>query len=296
MKAAWGTTGIALATAGMAMWLSSGTAAGQDTRPAAAAAWDPPRTPDGQPDIRGQWRAVPGGTHDITAVVTGEGIFRDLLAQQEGRPIAPRPSRVIDPPDGRIPYQPWAAQKQREIQQSADHPTERRHIDPYNRCLPGGVPRDAFPVPFRFYQTPGYVIFLGTQRNPSRVIPLDGRPHIADTIKLWMGSSRGRWEGNTLVIDVRNQNGKGRLDMVGNFATDAVRVIERWTLVDPTTLEYTATIEDPGAYTRPWTIAARFEKQRERPDAEPYDREFWTDYCHEGERSAEQMLLAPAQR
>ena len=104
---------------------------------------------------------------------------------------------------------------------------------------------------------PGYVVFLGAQKSVSRIIPLDGRPPLGDGIKLWMGDSRGRWEGRTLVVDVRNQNSKGRFDMVGNFASDAVQVIERWTIVDANTIEYTALITDPQVYSRPWTLGSR---------------------------------------
>jgi hypothetical protein len=107
-----------------------------------------------------------------------------------------------------------------------------------------------------------------------------------------MGDSRGRWEGNTLVVEVRNQNVKGRFDMVGNFATDNLLLTERWTIVDAKTMEYRATFDDPTTFSRPWTIAARAIK--EPPEDEPYGGEFWEDACHEGERSAEHMVLDPA--
>ena len=88
-----------------------------------------------------------------------------------------------------------------------------------------------------------------------RTIPLDGRPHLAGNIKLYNGDSRGHWEGNTLVVDVTNFNDKVFLDSHGSFYSEALHVVERWTLVDANTLKYEATLEDPTVFTRPWTIA-----------------------------------------
>jgi hypothetical protein len=254
--------------------------------------WTPTLRPDGQPDIQGHWRAEESGTYDTTAVESGNGIFQRLVDEAAGRPVSPRPSRVIDPADGQIPYLPWARAHQQEIQRHAENPIKREHIDPRARCLPGGVPREAFPTGFHFIQAPGTVIFLGEQKSVSRIIRLDGRPFIDERIKLWMGDSRGHWDGNTLVVEVRNQNAKGRFDMMGNFATDAVRVVERWTIVGPEVIEYRATIEDPKAYSKPWTIFSRV--LRTPASTEPYGDELWEDACHEGERSAEHMLLSPA--
>jgi hypothetical protein len=101
-----------------------------------------------------------------------------------------------------------------------------------------------------------------------------------------MGDSRGHWEGTTLVVDVTNQNSKGRLDMVGNFSSDSVHVVERFAFVDAGTLDYRATIEDPTVYTRPWTIDSRFVRGRREQGIE-----YWEDACHEGERSADAMIL-----
>ena len=135
------------------------------------------------------------------------------------------------------------------------------------------------------------MVFLSAQNHVSRVIYLDDRPHLGDDIKLWMGSSRGRWEGDTLVVDVTQPELEGRFDMVGNFASDQVRVTERWTIVDANTLRYRATIEDPTVYARPWTIESRV--VRRSPRREAYGDELWEDACHEGERSVQHMLLTP---
>lgn len=277
------------------MELAGPGAAARQSRPESPVATgaEAARRADGQPDIQGTWRAVPGGTYDMTAVVSGNGIFDRLVDAREGRPLAVLPSRVVDPADGRIPFLPWARAKQQEVQVNADNPTRPHHIDPRARCAPGGVPRETFPTGFQFRQYPGVVVFLGAQKHVARVIPLDGRPHLGADIKLWMGSSRGRWEGPTLIVEVRNQNSKGRYDMVGNFASDQVHVVERWTVVDANTMHYAATVTDPTVYSRPWTLESRI--VRATPGTEAYAAEFWEDACHEGERSVEHMLLDPAQ-
>jgi hypothetical protein len=252
--------------------------------------WEPPRRADGQPDIEGRWSAHPTGTFDLTDPKTGGGRIQELLDIAAGRPRRKYESRVIDPPDGQIPYQPWAREKQQEIERYAEHPLRPEHIDPQTRCLPGAVPRSFFHSANHIVQPPGYVVFLTTNNHASRIIPIDGRPPLGDDIKLWMGDSRGRWEANTLVVEVRNQNAKGRFDMVGNFASDAVYIEERWTIVDRNTLDYTATFHDPNVYTRPWTIRAQAVRRESSP--EPYANELWEDACHEGERSADHLILS----
>jgi hypothetical protein len=250
-----------------------------------------PRLADGQPDIRGTWGASPTGTFDLTDPKTGGGRIQELLDLASGKAAKTKPSRVVDPPDGKIPYLPWAAAHQRETQANVDDPTKREHIDPQARCLPGAVPRSFFHSENMFLQPPGYVVMLTRNNHASRIIPLDGRPPLAGGIKLWLGDSRGRWEGQTLIVEVRNQNVKGRFDMVGNFATDNLYLEERWTIVDRNTLDYRVTFRDDKTFSRPWTVAAR--ALREEPSDEPYGDEFWEDACHEGERSAEQMVLDP---
>jgi hypothetical protein len=100
-----------------------------------------------------------------------------------------------------------------------------------------------------------------------------------------MGDPRGHWEGNTLVIDVTNSNGKPRLDMVANFYGDSVHFVERLTPAGPDIFDYEVTVEDPKVYTRPWKLAARFKR------AHPNDYEIFEDGCHEGEQSADKMLI-----
>lgn len=287
------------AAAGLLVIGATVTAIGQGAAPAdapPAVAFKPVIRPDGQPDIQGRWNASPTGTFDLTDPKTGGGRIQELLDIEAGRPRRTYRSRVVDPADGQIPYLPWARAKQQETAKYAEHPLRPEHIDPQTRCLPGAVPRSFFHSANHIVQPPGYVVFLTTNNHASRIVPLDGRPPLGDDIKLWLGDSRGRWEGNTLVIEVRNQNMKGRFDMVGNFATDALYIEERWTIVDAKTLDYTATFTDPAVYARPWTIKAQ--AIRGAPSDQPYGDELWEDACHEGERSAEHLILSepPAER
>jgi len=123
----------------------------------------------------------------------------------------------------------------------------------------------------------------GQGRGANRVIPLDGRPHVGPNVKLWMGDGRGRWEGNTLVVDTTNLNAKFRLSVVGDFFSDKAHVVERLTFIDANTMSYEATIDDPTVFTRPWTLRVA---TRRGPD-----EEIWEWACPEGERSLARMSL-----
>jgi hypothetical protein len=107
----------------------------------------------------------------------------------------------------------------------------------------------------RILQFPKYIAILHEFGHHYRVIYLDGRPPVGDTLKLWMGDSRGRWEGNTLVVDVTNHNDRTWFDIVGSFHSDAMRVQERWTFASADRIDYVATIEDPKVFARPWKLA-----------------------------------------
>jgi hypothetical protein len=109
------------------------------------------------------------------------------------------------------------------------------------------------PSPFYILQPPGYVVILH-ERMSYRVIPLDGRSHLPDDVRLWMGDSVGHWEGDTLVVETTNFNGKTWLNEVGDVVTHAQTVVEHYTMVSANQIDYRATITDPLAYTRPWTI------------------------------------------
>ena len=246
-----------------------------------ASSWQPARLSDGQPDVQGVWGAVLAGAFSLTNPMTGG----DDFAQRLGGPPIRRPSRIVDPADGRVPYQPWAAALQEHQASAWEHATRPWEIDTQSRCLLSIAPRLALlPTPFRIIQAPASVVFIWDDYHAYRVVPLDGRPHIGATAKLWMGDARGHWEGNTLVIDTTNVNGKGRLSVVGDFLSAQAHITERLTFADADTMTYETTIDDPAVFTRPWTMRAVEKRKAEY--------EFWENACHEGERSVEGMLLA----
>jgi hypothetical protein len=159
--------------------------------------------------------------------------------------------------------------------------TKPEHIDPQARCVPGGVTRTIFWTQnFEIRQYPGYVVFVDDQNHTSRAIPLDGQPHIPGNIKLWMGDSRGHWEGNTLVVDVTNDNAKHRLSNEGDFSSDKVHIVERYKWIDANNFSLEQRYNDPAVYTKPWTLAAKF--HRDHTDDPSY--ELWLNECQEGER------------
>ncbi|MGH9256121.1 MAG: hypothetical protein ACRD3C_16295 [Vicinamibacterales bacterium] len=212
--------------------------------------WDPPRTRDGQPDIQGYWSQRSDiTTYSIQAGFVDREEHTRIGGQnpQKGRP-------VIDPPNGLIPYQPWAAKQAQFHYDQHKKPSRPEYLDPVSRCFEEGVPRMNYQGNMRVLQFPNYIVILHEFGHHYRVIYLDGRPHIGETLKLWMGDSRGRWEGNTLVVDVTNHNDKTWFDIVGSFHSDAMRVTERWTFTGPDRIDYVATIDDPKVFTQPWKL------------------------------------------
>ncbi len=229
-----------------------------------AASFEPPRTPDGRPDLQGFWRGATYATEDIEA-------HPKTLDDNGG------PSLIIDPPDGKIPYQPWAAAQREE--------NEAKYIDPNVPCFPSGVPRSVYtPTNIEILQTPGYVVFVFERAHTYWIIPTDGRPHIGRGIGLWQGDQRGRWDGNTLVVDVTNIHARAWFDQAGNFYSDRAHVVARLTLVDTDTMHFQATIDDPSVHTRPWTMAFPIRRTGE-PGFEMFE-----EACFEGERNTEPLI------
>jgi hypothetical protein len=197
------------------------------------------RTPEGKPDLQGFYESKAGGAN------------QSLEGRPGGKPL------IIDPPDGKLPLQPWA--KEEKISRDT---SERGYDDPTAHCFPQGAPRTMWvPQGIEMIQTPDYIVLL-FERVQWRIIPLDGRPHLPESMRLWEGDSVGHWEGDTLVIDTTNMNGKTWLGEGGEVMSYAAHVVERFTPVGPDTLNYEATVTDPVVYTRPWTIA--FPVKREK--------------------------------
>jgi hypothetical protein len=245
-----------------------GQAQGGAANRAVSKPWPPQKLSDGQPDVQGIWAAVNAGSTSLTNPISGG---EDFDRRVSGSDIK-RPSRVIDPPDGLIPYQPWAAARQKQQESDYERPTRPEHIDTQHRCLLSGIPRLYTIVPsFRIIQIPGSVVFVWDEYHAYRVVPLDGRPHIASNVKLWMGDARGHWEGNTLVVDTTNMRG-ARLTYIGDFYSENAHVTEKMTFVDADNMTYEATINDPTVFTRPWTFRIG---QKRRPDDETWESACW---------------------
>jgi len=293
------------------------TSAGPSARSAAADTYTPPRTPDGQPDISGMYE--PGWINQPAEVAVG-GAWKPPVPKG-GKSIGPtdfgareaaekdptrtqieqsRKPMVVDPPDGKIPMQPWVAEMRKKIY---DNQEKAEYLDPRVRCLQAGVPRANTPVYYNSYQIlqkPGYVVIVYEWNHMTRIIPLDGRPHLDPRIKLPMGDSRGRWEGNTLVVDVTNFNddtwvlghggiGEGQPAETatsghGVVHSPELHVVERYTPVNKDLIRYEARIEDPKAFTRPFTVS--FDAMaRGRADHQIFEYA-----CHEGNRDG--ILMA----
>ena len=226
--------------------------------------FNPPRTPDGRPDMQGYWERA----------FTSQDIEEHGA---DGLNIQPGPSLVIDTPDHKIPYQPWALEFRKGIVD--------RFISPLASCFPPGVPRDIVaPAAHQIVQAPGYVMHLLEYSHSYRVIPTGSEGHVSGNVKLWQGNSRGRWEGNTLVVDVTNMNGLAWMDNAGNFASEALHVVERFTMIDRDTIHWEGRIEDPKVYTRPWTMVSALTRNKEP------GFEIWEQACHEGNRSVKDQL------
>jgi len=257
--------------------------------------WVVGRTPDGQPDLQGVWTNYdPTPFERLTAEEQRPRqpavSTQDWLVQDS--PISPRrPSMVIDPPNGRVPLKPEAiARRDATLKVDAG---SLEHYGPWERCITRGVPGSMWPSAYnnghKIVQTPGYVVLHSEMIHEARVIPLDGRPHLDGNLRSWDGDSRGHWEGDTLVVDTINFNGKGWIAthaaagwLRGVAQSQAAHIVERLTRVDEKTIQYEATIEDPNVYTRPWTLA--FPLNRD-------DRYRIFEYaCHEGNHALENML------
>jgi hypothetical protein len=202
------------------------------------------------------------------------------------------PSRIIDTDNHDIPYTPEAAAHEQDLFAHYYEPTRYGDIDPQQRCWPLGAVRQFTWHDVTFEQFPGYVLLIYSGSEVYRIIYLDNRPHIGNDLKLWMGDSRGHWEGTTLVVDTTSNNAKGRLSRAGDFSSDNVHHVEKFIFTDADHFKYEATFDDPTVYTRPWTFG--FDEHRGYfggdggvPNGEVTAElqakwELWEEACHEG--------------
>ena len=198
-------------------------------------------------------------------------------------------SLVVEPADGRVPVTP-AAEAKRDYDLA--HSTEDfEYMSPWDRCITRGMPGGMFPGGYgnvyEIVQAPGYVAIVSEMIHETRIIPLDNRP--LSNIRQWNGESRGRWDGNTLVVETTNYNNKGwiatnaatgRIKGIGQ--SEALRVTERFSRLDADTIQYEVTVEDPNIYTKPWKVA--FPLYRD-PAAQVFEYA-----CHEGNLAMTHIL------
>jgi hypothetical protein len=281
--------------------------------------WTPPRTPDGQPDLQGIWTNVTITPLERPAEFAGKAFMTKAeAAEYEKRILANnnadrrdggaeadvgrayndawydrgttvvstlRTSLVIDPPDGRIPpltperQKDMAALRQAAVGHSTDGPENRLLQE---RCLlwpTAGPPMmpSFYNNNYQIVEAPGYVMILVEMIHDARIIPLDNRPHLPAGVEQWMGDSRGHWEGNTLVVETTNFTDKTRF----RGADQNMRLTERFTRVDPETIQYEFTVNDPTAFTRPWTVQIPM-KRSEGP--------IFEYACHEGNYAMTDVL------
>jgi hypothetical protein len=255
-----------------------------------AKSWNPPRTPDGQPDLQGIWNNATLTPLERPRELAGKAFFTEQEAAEyeqrvlkdvdadrrdgggatdvnraynefwrdRGRVVpSRRTSLIIDPPDGRVPpltpegKDRAATRAEARRLHPADGPEDR---SPAERCI--AVPNAGPPMMpanynanYQIVQTPGYVVILSEQIHDARVIPLDGRPHIPSNMRQWLGDSRGRWEGNTLVVETTNFTDQTNFQGTG----EKLRLVERFTRSGPNTILYEFTVDDPATFTKPWT-------------------------------------------
>jgi hypothetical protein len=211
-----------------------------------------PRSPhnDGSPDLNGIWQNLTTANWDIQDHGARQGPVVALGAVFS----VPPGQGVVE--GNEIPYKPWALAKKKE------NANTWVTADPEVKCYLPGVPRATYmPFPFQIIQGPEHILISYQYAAGSRIIYMkDGSDAPFDS---WQGWSRGRWEGDTLVVDVTGFNGQTWFDRAGNFHSDALHVIERYTPIGPDHIGYEATIEDPNVFTRPWKMKVILYRRKE---------------------------------
>jgi hypothetical protein len=234
--------------AGAAVWIASQSPAAQ-TRGSRSA-----RTADGKPNLNGIWQAMSTAHWDLLDHAAQPGAVVALGALG----AVPGGRGVVE--GNEIPYKPEALRKKR------DNAANRLAEDPLIKCYMPGVPRATYlPFPFQIVQSADAILIAYEFANASRTIEMKSKE--PSPLDHWMGWSRGRWEGDTLVVDVTNFNDRTWFDAAGDYHSDALHVVERYTPTSPDHVMYEATIEDPNVFTRPWKIRLPLYRRVE-PNAE----------------------------
>ncbi len=288
-----------------------------------------PRTVDGQPDISGIWRNdtltplerpaglgdqefyteeeasdiesrsremreadnAPGATRTTVAGSLARGYNWFWSDPRESVVYTRRTSMIADPPTGRVPTRPEADARAAWL--VANRTDSHENMSPYSRCITRGVPGSMIPNTYNtgnhIFQIPGYVVILYEMVREPRIIPLDDRPFVDPKIAQWMGDARGRWEGETLVVETRNFTAKAWITpnqnagrMHGVPVSRELRLVERFTRVAEDVLDWQVLVEDPNVYTAPWTL--------ELPLRRDMTYDLYEYACHEGNRAVTGIL------
>jgi hypothetical protein len=300
------------------------TLAAQSKAPAASGSgWTVPRTPSGHPDLQGIWTNAtltplerPKAMGDRRFLTEAEAASFEAQAARlrataddnlvkgevgsynqfwfdSGSTIMPsrQTSLVVDPPDGRVPVRPEAEARRDEYLGRYGEAPE--FMSMWDRCISRGVPGWIIPAgynnAYQILQTADFVVIHAEMIHDARIIPLDRRPPLPASVRLLEGDSRGRWDGDTLVVETTNFSDRNSIAtsaasgrIKGIPQTTALRIVERFTRVAPDRLDYEARVEDPGVFTRPWTLAFPLTKDEEY--------RIYEYACHEGNRAMEGML------
>jgi hypothetical protein len=224
---------------------------------------------------------------------TGDGTGPPAHWLEWGKPST-QPSLVVEPADGRLPpMTPEAQQRAASLRNTYvmfSGFNDYTDLGPYDRCISRGVLGSTFPVIYnngnQILQFPGYVVIRYEMIHETRVIPLDGRAHTSPKIRSYMGDARGRWDGNTLVVETTNFNGRTGAQGNGNLlmTSDALQLVERFTRTGPDTVQYEVTVNDPKTWTKPWKAA--FPLRRD-PSYGIFEYA-----CHEGNHAMSNILSA----
>jgi hypothetical protein len=293
-------------------------------------AWTASRTPDGQPDLQGNWAnngATPlerpavlagralltdeevielkqraarifsnpdsdfaGGDNAFLALLANPDLYKNPAATESAfgmveREIDNRTSLIVAPPNGKIPFTPEGLRRQAAYLTARATPAPADPEDLPNdlRCITFGVPRlgAGYNSYYQIVQTPGYVVLSGEVIHEARIIPLDGRPHLPSSVRLWNGDSRGRWEGDMLVVDTTNFSSKSYF----MSSSENLHLVERFTRSAEDTINYEVTVSDPGVWTAPWTAVIHLKQTKDQ---------IYEYACHEGNYYIMMDMLAGA--
>ena len=271
-----------------------------------------PRTPWGHPDLQGLWNN--STTTQLEQRTTeeraqGRAAQRPVIEATRGTGAAfpeqrgplDQPSLIVDPPDGRISMKPRAIQRlvdrenaragRGESDSWLDRNTWERCI---SRTLPVGMIPNLYNANYQIFQTPDHLVLVMEMIHEARIIPLNGGPHASDSIRQWLGDSRGHWEGDTLVVETIHFNDRldggdyqpSHLLQTGHRGPGGtLRLVERFTLIDPDTIDYRFTVEDQQVYTRPYTVAIPMDRSAS-------DVTLFEYACHEGNYGMVNLLHA----